>query len=115
MPTAAIHHINAPDQLDALLKQHAAVLLLFGAPSCGVCQALKPHIVAMLSKDFPRMQLAYIDCEAQAEIAASHNVFALPVVECVFYGKTFGRFSKVFSLGDLKGAIARPYALMDAE
>lgn len=115
MPTAAIHHIQTPEQLDALLEQHAAVLLLFGAPSCGVCQALKPHIAAMLAKDFPRMQLAYIDCEARVEIAARYNVFSLPVVESVFYGKPFGRFSKVFSLSDLKGAITRPYDLMDAK
>ncbi|MCL1090690.1 thioredoxin family protein [Shewanella profunda] len=115
MPTAAIHHIKAPEQLDVLLKQHAAVLLLFGAPSCGICQALKPQIVAMLAQEFPLMRMAYIDCEAQAEIAASHNVFSLPVVECVFYGKTFGRFSKVFSLADIRGAIARPYALIAKE
>ncbi|PIW62269.1 thioredoxin family protein [Shewanella sp. CG12_big_fil_rev_8_21_14_0_65_47_15] len=114
MSTTAIHYIESPEQLEALLKQHAAVLL-FGAPSCGVCQALKPHIAAMLAKNFPKMLLAYIDCEAQVEIAARYHVFSLPVVESVFYGKPFGRFSKVFSLSDLKEAIARPYELMDEE
>ena len=112
MPTAVIHTIETPEQLDALLKQYPAVLLLFGAPDCGVCQALKPQIATMLAQDFPKMQLAYIDCEAQVAIAASHNVFSLPVVETVFYGRSFARFSKVFSLGDLKGAIVRPYGLL---
>lgn len=115
MPTDVINSIETPEQLDAVLKQYPAVLLLFGAPSCGVCQVLKPQIAAMLAKDFPRMQLAYIDCEAQVEIAARYNVFSLPVVESVFYGKSFARFSKVFSLGELKGAIARPYELLNAE
>ena len=115
MPNAPIHTIEMPEQLDALLKQFAAVLLLFGAPSCGVCQALKPQIADLLAREFPNMALAYIDCEAQGEIAASYQVFSLPVVETVFYGKTFGRFSKVFSLGDLKEAIARPYELLNAE
>lgn len=115
MHTNIIMQIDSPEMLESLLTEHAAVLLLFGAPNCGVCQTLKPRIAEMLAQAFPLMRMAYIDCEAQAEIAASHNVFALPVVECVFYGKTFGRFSKVFSLGDLKGAIARPYDLMDAE
>ncbi|MEJ6519930.1 thioredoxin family protein [Shewanella bicestrii] len=115
MPNAPIHTIETPEQLDALLKQFAAVLLLFGAPSCGVCQALKPQIADLLAREFPQMALAYIDCEAQDEIAASYQVFSLPVVETVFYGKTFGRFSKVFSLGDLKGAIARPYELLNTE
>lgn len=115
MPTAAIHIIEAPVQLEALLTQNAAVLLLFGALNCGVCQTLKPRIAEMLSQEFPLIQMAYIDCEAQAEIAASHNVFCLPVVECVFYGKTFGRFAKVFSLADIRGALARPYALIATE
>ncbi|MFB2734556.1 thioredoxin family protein [Shewanella mangrovisoli] len=113
MPNAQIHTIETSEQLDTLLKQYAAVLLLFGAPSCGVCQALKPQIADLLARDFPKMVLAYIDCEAQGEIAASYHVFSLPVVETVFYGKSFGRFSKVFSLGELKGAIARPYGLID--
>lgn len=115
MPNAQIHTIETPEQLDAVLKQFPAVLLLFGAPSCGVCQALKPQIADLLTREFPQMALAYIDCEAQGEIAASYQVFSLPVVETVFDGKTFGRFSKVFSLGDLKGAIARPYELLNAE
>ncbi|WP_372932212.1 thioredoxin family protein [Shewanella putrefaciens] len=115
MPTAAIHIIEAPVQLEALLTQNAAVLLLFGAPNCGVCQTLKPRIAEMLSQEFPLIQMAYIDCETQAEIAARYNVFCLPVVECVFYGKTFGRFAKVFSLADMRGALARPYALIATE
>ncbi|MBW0278857.1 thioredoxin family protein [Shewanella xiamenensis] len=115
MPTAAIHTLETPEQLDAILKQNPAVLLLFSAPSCGVCQVLKPQIAAMLAKDFPQMQLVYIDCETHLELAARYQVFSLPVVETIFYGKSFARFSKVFSLGDLKEAIARPYELLNAE
>ncbi|MEL4238322.1 thioredoxin family protein [Shewanella xiamenensis] len=115
MPNAVIHSIETPEQLDAILKQYPAVLLLFGAPSCGVCQVLKPQIAAMLAKDFPKMQLVYIDCEAHLGLAGRYQVFSLPVVETIFYGKSFARFSKVFSLGDLKGAIARPYKLLNAE
>lgn len=46
MPNAVIHSIETPEQLDAVLKQYPTVLLLFGAPSCGVCQVLKPQIAA---------------------------------------------------------------------
>ena len=115
MHNTVILPLETPEQLDAILKQYPAVLLLFGAPSCGVCQVLKPQIDAMLAEDFPQMQLVYIDCEAHLELAARYNVFSLPVVETIFYGKSFTRFSKVFSLGDLKEAIARPYELLNAE
>ncbi|GIU04809.1 thioredoxin family protein [Shewanella glacialipiscicola] len=115
MHTDLIQHIDSAEMLESLLTQHAAMLLLFGAPHCGVCQTLKPRIAELLAQEFPLMQMAYIDCQTQAEIAASHNVFTLPVVECVFYGKTFGRFSKVFSLADIKEALARPYGLIVTE
>lgn len=112
MSHPTIYHIESRAMLDSILNKHYAVLLLFGAPDCGVCQTLKPRIAEMLAQEFPLMRMAYIDCEAQVAIAASHNVFSLPVVETVFYGRSFARFSKVFSLGDLKGAIARPYGLL---
>ncbi|MCU7964216.1 thioredoxin family protein [Shewanella sp. SW32] len=115
MRTDIITHIDSPEILESMLTEHAAVLLLFGAPDCGVCQTLKPRIAELLVQEFPLMRMAYIDCQAQGEIAANRNVFALPVVECVFYGKTFGRFSKVFSLADIRGALARPYALTVTE
>ncbi|QYJ88124.1 thioredoxin family protein [Shewanella mesophila] len=100
-------------ELQQVLTQHPAVMLLFGAPSCGVCQSIKPRLAAMLSDDFPKIKFIYIDCVAQPDIAASHNVFALPVVELYFQGQAFGRFSKVFSMVDVKEAIARPYGLLD--
>ncbi|ASK67921.1 thiol reductase thioredoxin [Shewanella bicestrii] len=115
MSHPTVHQIESRAMLDTLLNQHHAVVLLFGAPSCGVCQALKPQIADLLAREFPQMALAYIDCEAQGEIAASYQVFSLPVVETVFYGKTFGRFSKVFSLNDIRHAIARPYSLVSQE
>lgn len=91
-----MYHIESRSMLDSILNNYNAVLLLFGAPSCGVCQVLKPQIADLLAREFPQMVLAYIDCEAQGEIAAGYHVFSLPVVETVFYGKSFGRFSKVF-------------------
>ncbi|MFV0596877.1 thioredoxin family protein [Shewanella sp.] len=115
MSHQTIYYIESRAMLDSILNKHYAVLLLFGAPSCGVCQALKPQIADLLAREFPKMVLAYIDCEAQGEIAASYHVFSLPVVETVFYGKTFGRFSKVFSLNDIHHAIARPYSLVSQE
>lgn len=88
-------------------------MVLFGSPDCGVCQALKPRLANMIHHDFPHMIMAYIDCQAHPDIAALHHVFSLPVVACYFQGQAFGRFSKVFSLADVKAAIMRPYELLN--
>lgn len=113
MHTPLFATIDSQTALDQLLEQQEALLLLFGAPNCGVCQTLKPRIAAMLHKEFPRMQSAYIDCLYLPAVAAAHKVFTLPVVELYFQGKPFARFSRVFSLRDLIDAIERPYSLMD--
>ncbi|QYK01891.1 thioredoxin family protein [Shewanella psychrotolerans] len=111
-----MHNLTPNDsshELQQILNQRQAVMILFGAPSCGVCQGIKPRLTTMLNDHFPKMKFIYIDCITQPDIAANHNVFALPVVELYFQGQAFGRFSKVFSMVDVKEAITRPYSMLD--
>lgn len=105
--------IHSAAELTQLLQQNDAVLLLFGATHCGVCQSIKPRIGDMLRDEFSQMKWAYIDCHTHPAIAAAHHVFSLPVVELYFYGQAFARFAKVFSIRDVKEAIARPYQMLD--
>lgn len=98
--------------LDDRLREQEAVLLLFGGQSCGVCQALKPQLEAMLRDQFPAMAGFYLDCQGGAQaLCAQEGIFALPVVQLWFGGRKFAEFARVFSLGQLREAIARPYAL----
>ncbi|MCG9712998.1 thioredoxin family protein [Shewanella insulae] len=106
-------HIESNEALDDYLAAHEAVLLLFGGAHCGVCQSIKPRLLQMLVEEFPKMRLCYIDCELQGDIAAAHRVFTLPVVELYFQGQAFARFMKVFSMAEVREAIARPYQLLD--
>ncbi|QYJ98151.1 thioredoxin family protein [Shewanella alkalitolerans] len=106
-------NIESNDALVDYLATHEAVLLLFGGAHCGVCQSIKPRLLQMLAEEFPKMHLCYIDCEQQADIAAAHRVFSLPVVELYFQGQAFARFVKVFAMAEVREAIARPYQLLD--
>ncbi|CAM3929486.1 thioredoxin family protein [Shewanella aquimarina] len=106
-------HTDSLAALHADLKTQQAVLLLFGAPDCGVCHSIKPRLKQLLETEYPKMQLCYIDCAEQGEIAAAHRVFTLPVVELYFHGQPFERFIKVFSMAEVREAIARPYQLLD--
>lgn len=92
-------------------KQGAA-LLLFGGEACGVCRALKPQLEAMLANEFPALEGYYLDCQGQASaLCAQEGVFALPVVQVWFDERKFAEFGRVFSLGQLREAIARPYQM----
>lgn len=100
-------------QLDSLLAEHSAVLVLYGGQICGVCQALKPQLQRLLAEQFPYMQACYVDCQARGSaLCAQQRIMALPVVQIWFEGSRFTEFFKVFSLADIKAALDRPYSLL---
>lgn len=105
--------ISNQNQLDALLANHSAVLVLYGGQGCGVCQALKPQLQRLLAEQFPYMQACYIDCQKRGSaLCAQQRIMALPVVQIWFAGSRFTEFFKVFSLADIKAALERPYSLL---
>lgn len=105
-----MRQITNIEQLEQI-KTSSAVLIIFGAEQCGVCQSIKPQIVAMLQQQFPAMQGIYIDCEKSPDICAQHSVFTLPVVHAYIEGMKIAEFAKSFSLKQLAEAIERPYVM----
>ncbi|WP_027967355.1 thioredoxin family protein [Halomonas halocynthiae] len=102
-----------PHELTELVSREPAVLVLFGGRHCGVCRAIKPQLDAMLAEHFPRMVAAYVDCQNEASsLCAQQHVFSLPVVKLWFDDRPFAEFVRVFSLGDIRAAITRPYDVM---
>lgn len=100
------------DQTELENSKATAALVLFGGQQCGVCQTLKPRIEAMLAAEFPGLTGHYVDCHGSgALICAQEGVFSLPLVQVWFEGQKFAQFGRVFSLGQLREAIARPYHL----
>lgn len=98
------------DQAALTNSKAGAAFLLFGGQHCGVCQTLKPRIEAMLEEEFPELNGYYIDCHGSGSvICAQERVFSLPLVQVWFDGQKFAEFGRVFSMGQLREAIARPY------
>lgn len=101
------------DALEAALAARPAVLVLYGGRACGVCQAIKPRLAAMLADEFPRLEALYVDCQGEASaLCAQRRIFSLPVVELWFQGQLFETFVRAFSLGEVRRAIQRPYAAL---
>lgn len=105
-------NISSEEALSELLRSNPAVLLLFGGAHCGVCQAIKPQLEKLASDEFPKLVTAYVDCqETAAPVCAARSIFSLPVVQLWFGGQRFAEFARVFSLGELRSALGRPYRL----
>jgi thioredoxin-like negative regulator of GroEL len=106
-------NVCSEEALSELLQSNPAVLLLFGGANCGVCQAIKPQLEKLASEEFSRLVTAYIDCQATAgALCAARGIFSLPVVQLWFEGQRFAEFVRVFSIGDVRAALERPYRLV---
>ncbi|SFM33426.1 thioredoxin family protein [Marinobacter zhejiangensis] len=101
-------------ELTGLLEDSPAVLLLFGGHQCGVCQAIKPQLERLVREHFPGVVTGYIDCQdSAASLCATRGIFSLPVVQLWFEGQRFAEFARVFSIGEVRASMERPYqALM---
>lgn len=100
------------ETLNQTLNTHDAVMLYFSAPTCNVCQALKPKLVEAITSEFPIFVIESIDISETPEIASHFTVFTIPTVLIFFQGREFLRKSRHMSVGEVVNAIERPYNLM---
>ncbi len=106
-------NVCSEEALSELLQSNSAVLVLYGGPHCGVCQAIKPQLEKLANEEFPKLVTAYIDCqEAAGAVCAARGIFSLPVVQLWFGGQRFAEFVRVFSIGQVRSALERPYGLL---
>ncbi|MGE0079704.1 MAG: thioredoxin [Thiohalomonadaceae bacterium] len=107
--------LDTPTAYDAFVRAHPAAAGYFGSAECGVCAALWPKLLAVLSARFPRIAVARVETGATPALAAAHGVFTVPVVVVCFEGREWVRKAGAFSPAELERDIARPYALLFGE
>lgn len=107
MPTT----LASSAEFTAFLQQNAAAAVYFSGPDCAVCQVLKPRILDLLWRDFPRIAVALVDCAAAPELAAQRSVFAVPTLMVYFDGQEMLRLARNFAPAQLAEALERPYEL----
>jgi len=89
-----------------------AALVWFAGPGCGVCDALGPRVGQLLREEFTHMAAAGVDCAATPAVAASRQVFSVPTAIVYFEGTETFRLARNFSVGELRAALQRPYAML---
>jgi thioredoxin 1 len=88
-----------------------AEVILFSSRSCVVCRTLKPKIRKLLADEFPQLHLREIDCDQEPEQTLRFGVRTVPTVILRFAGQETARRERVFSLGQLRDDIERPYRI----
>lgn len=103
--------IDTREALDAFIREHPIALIWFSGPDCNVCHALRPKVEALLDEAFPKVAMAGVDCDRARDLAAQLGVFTIPTAVIWLDGREAQRFPRNFSVGEIRAALARPYAL----
>lgn len=98
--------------VNEMIAQNDAVLVLYGAPSCRVCGDIKQPLFDAMTNAYPNMQTIYVNCQEEQETCAQRGVFSVPVVQVYLQGQKFVEKGRVFSIAALVDELARPMQLM---
>ncbi|KOH43037.1 thioredoxin family protein [Sunxiuqinia dokdonensis] len=104
--------IHTLDQYHEVVGTEPALLIYFSTDECSVCKVLKPKVGEMLTENFPKIKLFYVNLNQSPELAAQNRIFAVPTLQVLFDGREYIRKSRNFGLDELKNEIERPYQLM---
>jgi thioredoxin 1 len=103
--------LKSEKEFEDFVKNNDASLVYFSTPQCNVCKVLKPKIKEMISEEYEKIQMAYIDCELLKEVAAQNRIFAVPTILFFIDGKELLRKSRNISLSEFRAELERPYTM----
>lgn len=98
-------------EFEEFIEHNEASLIYFSTPQCNVCKVLKPKIIEFINSEFPKVNLAYVDCEALKDVAAQNRIFAVPTIIVFLDGKEFVRKSRNINIPEFHSELERPYNL----
>ncbi len=100
------------ESINEIIKNNVAVMLYFSAPTCNVCHALKPKLLAGIEDNFKEFEIISVDVSVEMEVAAHFSVFAIPTVLIFLDGREYVRKSRHMSVDAVIDEIRRPYEMM---
>ena len=89
-----------------ILKLHPVVIAYFSTPDCNVCKVLRPKVKELV-QGYQMVKFIYIDTTEQPALAGQYIVFTVPTIILFVEEKESKRFSRSFSLSEIKGFLDR--------
>lgn len=103
------------EELKSTVENRQMVVVYYSNDSCNVCKVLKPRINEMINKDFPMVEMVYIDIEKSPVISGQYRVFSIPTIDIYIEGKEHARFSRNVTLYEFERALQKPYEMLFSE
>lgn len=101
------------EQFNGFIQANRTTVVYFSTPECNVCKVLKPKVVELLEKDFPKFVFGYVNCNSNKITAAQNSVFTVPTLIVFAEGKEVLRKSRNISLAELNEEISRINSFFD--
>jgi len=93
------------------IQDNPLCLVYFSGPDCAVCEQLKPKLFKLLSRQFPQLVFAEVDCSREKTLVAALGVFTVPTVIAYIEGGEAFRHTRSFSPAQVAAQLQRPYRI----
>jgi len=100
------------DEINAIIENDEAALFYFSSSTCSVCKVLKPKVAELIQKNFPKINLYYVNIEKAPIISGQFRIFSIPTILVFIDRKEYLRKSRNIGLSELESEIERPYGMM---
>lgn len=107
-----IQTVTSIEEFQRIKTGQESALFYFSHEECNVCKVLKPKIEGLLSENFPRTGMYYINTKELPELAGQERIFTVPTLLVFFDGREYIRKSRNIGLGELEQEIGRTYNMM---
>lgn len=104
--------IKEKSELQNSIQNSEAIAVYFYNDACAPCVTLRPKIEELITENFQKMNLVFVNSAQFLELSSEYSVFSSPTIIVFFEGKENFRVSKYVSVGELRDKIERYYNLL---
>ncbi len=105
------NEILSLEELQNCIIEEPALLAYFYNDNCAPCLSLRPKIIDMVEKQFPKLTLHFVN-SAKSDIPANYGVYDNPTLLVFFDRKEYIRESKYVSTALLSEKVQRYYDMI---
>lgn len=98
-------------EIEEFIRKNSISIIYFSGSICGACDAIKEKILHII-KDYQEVRFMEINAIENKEVAASYNIFSLPILLLFVNGKETLRIGRYFDMLDFKNSIDRYYNMI---
>ena len=99
-------------EIGEFIKDNLISIVYFSGSTCGACDAIKEKILYIINEDYPKVKFLEVNAVENPEVAATYNIFSLPILLLFVNGKETLRLGRYFDMLDFKKSIDRYYNMI---